>query len=112
MPGTAPSAESVRLATDPEPAQGRTQAAATGAFELLAPDGERIWNEGLPDGIPVVEGRRLLVLDEPAYQRSWNADRFFPHLPGTAELSRVLTADETRTWFARTSFAGGINQPS
>ncbi|MFJ3520132.1 hypothetical protein [Streptomyces sp. NPDC090131] len=112
VPGTAPSAESVRLATDPEPAQGRTQAAATGAFELLAPDGERIWNEGLPDDIPVVEGRRLLVLDEPTYQRSWNADRFFPHLPGTAELSRVLTADETRTWFARTSFAGGINQPS
>ncbi|MFJ1564800.1 hypothetical protein [Streptomyces erythrochromogenes] len=103
VPGSRPSAESVRLATDPEPARGRTQAVATGAFELLAPDGERIWNEGLPDDIPVVEGRRLLVLDEPAYQRSWNADRFFPHLPGTAELTRVLTADETRTWLARTS---------
>ncbi|AQT73727.1 hypothetical protein B1K54_20675 [Streptomyces sp. fd1-xmd] len=103
VPGARPSAESVRLATDPEPAQGRTEAVATGAFELFAPDGERIWNEGLPDDIPVVEGRRLLVLDEPAYQRSWNADRFFPHLPGTAELTRVLTADETRTWLARTS---------
>ncbi|MFJ3980071.1 hypothetical protein [Streptomyces sp. NPDC090021] len=103
VPGTRPSAESVRLATDPEPARGRTQAVATGAFELLAPDGERIWNEGLPDDIPVVEGRRLLVLDEPEYQRSWNADRFFPHLAGTAELTRVLTADETRTWLARTS---------
>ncbi|MEV7510577.1 hypothetical protein AB0O57_21770 [Streptomyces sp. NPDC091201] len=103
VPGTRPSAESVRLATDPEPARGRTQVVATGAFELLAPDGERIWNEGLPDDIPVVEGRRLLVLDDPAYQRSWNADRFFPHLPGTAELMRVLTEDETRTWIARTS---------
>ncbi|MEU6300890.1 hypothetical protein [Streptomyces erythrochromogenes] len=103
VPGTRPSAESVRLATDPEPARGRTQAVATGAFELLAADGERIWNEGLPDDIPVVEGRRLLVLDEPAYPRSWNADRFFPHLPGTAELTRVLTADETQTWLARTS---------
>ncbi|MGW0923079.1 hypothetical protein ACWD3J_29205 [Streptomyces sp. NPDC002755] len=112
VPGTTPSAESVRLATDPEPAQGRTQAIATGAFELLAPDGERIWNEGLPDDIPVVEGRRLLVLDEPTYQRSWNADRFFPHLPGTAELTRVLTADETRTWFARTSPGNGISRPS
>ncbi|MEU9163545.1 hypothetical protein AB0D29_25175 [Streptomyces sp. NPDC048424] len=103
VPGTRPSAESVRLATDPEPAQGRTQVIATGAFELLAPDGERIWNEGLPDDIPVVEGRRLLVLDDPAYQRSWNADRFFPHLPGSAELARVLTEEETRTWFARTA---------
>ncbi|WP_037911202.1 hypothetical protein [Actinacidiphila yeochonensis] len=112
LPGTAPSAESVRLATDPEPARGRTQTVATGAFELLAPDGTPLWNEGLPDDIPVVERRRLLVLDEPAYQRSWNADRFFPHLPGTAELTRVLTADETRTWFARTAPAEGTRQPS
>lgn len=107
VPGTAPSAESVRLATDPEPARGRTEAVAVGAFELLAPDGGRIWNEGLPDDIPVVEGFRLLVLDEPTYRRSWNADRFFPHLPGRAELTRVLSADETRLWFARTSFGSG-----
>ncbi|WP_431993708.1 hypothetical protein [Streptomyces albogriseolus] len=102
VPGTAPSAESVRLATDPEPAQGRTGAIASGAFELLTPDGERIWNEGLPDDIPVVEGRRLLVLDEPMYSRSWNADRFFPMLPGTAELTRVLSADEVKTWLTYT----------
>jgi len=105
VPGTAPSAESVRLATEPEPAQGRSGAAATGVFELLTPDGQQIWNEGLPDDIPVVEGRRLLVLDEPLYQRSWNADRFFPMLPGTAELTRVLSADEARTWFAHTCWA-------
>ncbi|WP_244942203.1 hypothetical protein [Streptomyces coelicoflavus] len=102
VPGTAPSAESVRLAMSPEPAQGRTGTVATGVFELLAPDGERIWNEGLPDDIPVVEGHRLLVLDEPMYQRSWNADRFFPMLPGTAELTRVLSADEVQTWFTYT----------
>ncbi|MEU3660346.1 hypothetical protein AB0E77_11370 [Streptomyces sp. NPDC032940] len=112
VPGTPPSAESVRLATDPEPAQGRTQTVATGTFELLAADGTQIWNEGLPDDIPVVEGRRLLVLDEPMYRRSWNADRFFPHLPGTAELTRVLTEDETRTWFARTAPGNGILRPS
>ncbi|MEU6158264.1 hypothetical protein [Streptomyces sp. NPDC047130] len=105
VPGVAPSAESVRLATDPAPAQGRTDTVATGAFELLAPDGGRIWNEGLPDDIPVVEGRRLLVLDEPLYARSWNADRFFPNLPGSAELTRVLTDEEARSWFARTSAA-------
>ncbi|MFG3142379.1 hypothetical protein ACGFZA_39965 [Streptomyces sp. NPDC048211] len=112
VPGTAPSAESVRLATDPEPARGRSQVAAIGVFELLAPDGERIWNEGLPDDIPVMEGRRLLVLDEPTYRRSWNADRFFPHLPGTVQLIRVLTADETRTWFARTALGNGTRRHS
>jgi hypothetical protein len=103
LPGTAPSAESVRLATDPAPAQGLTDTVATGAFELLAPDGERIWNEGLPTDIPVVDGSRLLVLDEASYARSWNADRFFPALPGRAELTGVLPAEETRAWFARTS---------
>ncbi|MFJ5834963.1 hypothetical protein [Streptomyces sp. NPDC093089] len=111
IPGTKPSAESVRLATDPEPAKGPTQAVATGAFELLAPNGDRIWNEGLPDDIPVIEDRRLLVLDDPLYQRSWNADRFFPHLPGTAELARVLTAGETQTWFARTKPDSAVRQP-
>ncbi|WP_203689193.1 hypothetical protein [Streptomyces sp. SID12488] len=59
-----------------ESAEGRTRTVETGAFELLAPDGERIWNEGLPDRIPMVEGHRLLLLDEPTYKRSWNADRF------------------------------------
>ncbi|MFF5144796.1 hypothetical protein ACFY6U_34655 [Streptomyces sp. NPDC013157] len=112
VPGTAPSAESVRLATDPEPARGRTGIVSTGAFEMLAPDGERIWNEGLPDDIPVVEGRRLLVLDEPAYPRSWNADRFFPMLPGTVEVARVLSADEAQTWFACTSSGNGTRRTS
>ncbi|MEU3555796.1 hypothetical protein [Streptomyces fragilis] len=107
VPGVAPSAESVRLATDPAPAQGLTDTVATGAFELLAPDGERIWNEGLPTDIPLVDGSRLLVLDDPSYARSWNADRFFPALPGTAELTGVLSAEETRAWFARTSAPAG-----
>lgn len=110
VPGTAPSVASVRLATEPEPARARSEITATGAFELLAPDGEPIWNEGLPDDIPVVEGHRLLVLDEPTYQRSWNADRFFPHLPGTIELTRVLTADETQAWYAHTSPGNGTRR--
>lgn len=103
VPGTPPSPESVHLATSPAPARTASDAVATGFFELLAPDGTRIWNEGLPDDIPLVEGRRLLVLDAPSYQRTWNADRFFPHMPGRAELVRVLPEPEARTWYARTS---------
>ena len=112
VPGTPPSAESVRLATDPMPARERTGIIATGVFELLAPNGTRIWNEGIPDDIPVVEGRRLLVLDEPTYQRHWDADRFFPHLPGTAELTRVLPTEETRAWYAHTATDTGTGRPS
>ncbi|PJN23035.1 hypothetical protein [Kitasatospora sp. CB02891] len=104
LPGTAPSADSVHLAGDPAPADGsRSGVVATGAFELFGADGTRIWNEGTPDDIPVVDGHRLLVLDEPSYARSWNADRFFPMLPGRVELLRVLPAEETRAWLARTT---------
>ncbi|GAA2103087.1 hypothetical protein GCM10009759_38150 [Kitasatospora saccharophila] len=106
LPGTAPAPEVVRLATDPAPATGRSGVIARGAFELLAPDGRRIWNEGLPADVPVVDGRRLLVLDHPAYQRSWNADRYFPELPGSAELLRVLPAEEARARFATTTLGG------
>ncbi|WP_328900020.1 hypothetical protein [Streptomyces sp. NBC_00441] len=103
VPGTAPSPESVRLATSLEPARDASDAVATGVFELLAPDGTRLWNEGLPDDIPLVQGRRLLVLEAPSYARTWNADRFFPNLPGRAELIRVLPPDETQKWYAHTS---------
>ncbi|WP_343238840.1 hypothetical protein [Streptomyces sp. SID9124] len=103
VPGTPPSPECVRLATSPEPAETESDAEATGFFELLAPDGTRLWNEGLPDDIPVVSGRRLLILDAPSYARTWNADRFFPHMPGRAELVRVLPPDEAKTWYAHTS---------
>ncbi|MFJ7776914.1 hypothetical protein [Streptomyces yangpuensis] len=52
VPGERPSAESVRLATDPEPAQGRTGAVATGAFELLAPDGSGSGTRDRPTTYP------------------------------------------------------------
>ncbi|MFE8949352.1 hypothetical protein [Streptomyces sp. NPDC007856] len=81
--------------------------------------GSRSWrrtrygtNEELPGDIVVLEGGRLLVLDEPMYQRSWYADRFFPLLPGTAEPTCVLSADEARTWFARTPFGNGTCRAS
>ncbi|MEV6212523.1 hypothetical protein [Kitasatospora sp. NPDC051914] len=60
----------------------------------------------------MVEGRRLLVPDDPMHQYGWNADRFFPLLPGTAELTRVLSTDEERTWFARTSSGHGARRTS
>ncbi|QKW23807.1 hypothetical protein HUT16_36095 [Kitasatospora sp. NA04385] len=106
LPGTAPAAEAVRPAVDPAPATGPSGVTAYGSFDLRAPDGGTIRNEGLPADVPVVDGRRLLVLDHPSYRRSWNADRYFPDLPGSAELLRVLPAEEARAWFARTALDG------
>jgi hypothetical protein len=91
--GRAPSAQEAAVCRD---APG--QVPTTGSFNLVAPDGEWVWNEGAPSDIPVVDGVRLLVLDPPPYQRSWPAGRFFPGMTGDLVLERVLDAEETRGW--------------
>ncbi|MER6925951.1 hypothetical protein ABT314_44805, partial [Streptomyces spiralis] len=89
IPGRAPSAAEAAVCRD-RPGQVPT----TGSFDLVAPTGEWIWNEGTPSDIPVVDGVRLLVLDPPSYQRSWPAGRFFPYMTGGLVLERVLEREE------------------
>ncbi|MER6192078.1 hypothetical protein [Streptomyces cyaneofuscatus] len=79
------------------------QVDTVGSFDLTAPDGGRLWNEGAPADIPVVDGVRLLVLDEPSYRRSWPAGRFFPGMRGDVILERALEPQETERWFAHVS---------
>ncbi|NEE61195.1 hypothetical protein G3M55_93900, partial [Streptomyces sp. SID8455] len=79
------------------------QVDTVGSFDLTAPDGGRLWNEGAPADIPVVDGVRLLVLDEPSYRRSWPAGRFFPGMRGDVILERALEQEETERWFALVS---------
>ncbi|WP_432148310.1 hypothetical protein [Streptomyces sp. bgisy029] len=96
--GYAPSPQEVAVCRE-TPGQVDT----VGSFELVAPDGARLWNEGNPADIPLVDGVRLLVLDEPAYRRSWPAGRFFPGMRGDLILERALEAEETERWFAHVS---------
>ncbi|WP_308286475.1 hypothetical protein [Streptomyces griseorubiginosus] len=58
VPGHAPSAQEVAGRRD---APG--QAPTTGSFNLAAPGGEWVRNEGTPSGIPVVDGVLERVLD-------------------------------------------------
>ncbi|GGL65084.1 hypothetical protein GCM10010129_05800 [Streptomyces fumigatiscleroticus] len=95
LPGRAPSAQEAAVCRD-QPGQ----VPATGSFNLVAPDGSWVWNEGTPSDIPVVDGVRLLVLDPPPYERGWPAGRFFPGMTGDLRLERVLDAEETRRRFA------------
>jgi hypothetical protein len=60
-----------------------------------------IWGEGIPADIAAFDGRRVVVLGPPSYQRSWNTARRFAALPARVEVRKVLTADETREWLAR-----------
>ncbi|MFB6616526.1 hypothetical protein ACFCV9_20340 [Streptomyces sp. NPDC056367] len=96
LPGRAPSAGEIAVCTD---APG--QVATEGSFNLVAPDGTWIFNEGDPTDVPLVDGTRLLVLDAPPYQRTWPAGRFFPGMRGDLVLDRVLDAAEAASWFAK-----------
>jgi hypothetical protein len=105
LPGEAPGERVVELSLDAafSPDADFGDLHATGAFNLVAPDGTWIWNEGNPSDIPVVDGRRLLVLDPPPYQRSWNVGRFFPMMKASISLTRVLPAEEAQAWFRQVS---------
>ncbi len=98
VPGAAPTPEAVAVCRD-EPGQVHT----VGSFNLAAPDGSWIWNEGTPSDIPAVDGVRLLVLDPPPYERSWPAGRFFPGMPGSLVLERVMDAGEAADRLAKVS---------
>ncbi|WP_225826615.1 hypothetical protein [Streptomyces naphthomycinicus] len=89
LPGRAPTAEEAAVCRD-QPGQVPT----TGAFNLVTPSGDWVWNEGTPSDIPAVDGVRLLVLDPPPYDRGWPAGRFFPHMTGDLVLERVLDPEE------------------
>jgi hypothetical protein len=95
IPGTPPKPQWLRAATDGEmePPGG-----IYGQFNLVDAFGEWIWNEGRPADIPLLDGRRVIVVDPPPYERSWNAGRAYPLMRPTITLDRLLTADEAARW--------------
>lgn len=60
-----------------------------------------IWNEGVPDDIPVFEGRRVILLGPPTYSRTWRSQRMFDKLPAKLECERVLSEAEVDDWLQR-----------
>ncbi|MEU8517839.1 hypothetical protein AB0C76_40685 [Kitasatospora sp. NPDC048722] len=100
LPGVRQDPEVVALCRTAHP-DGRRLIAA-GAFNLVAPDGSWLWNEGTPADIPVLDGVRTLVLEPQPYERTWSAGRFIPDLPGDLRLERVLSPAEAAERLSRT----------
>lgn len=69
-----------------------------GCFNLTDADGNWIWNEGMPADIPKLEGVRVVVLDPPPYQRTWNAGRPYPLMRPDVTVYGTLPADEASYW--------------
>ncbi|GHD19733.1 hypothetical protein [Nocardiopsis kunsanensis] len=74
-----------------------------GWWNLIAHDGTRVWNEGVPAEIPTVEGERLLVLDPQPSPRSWNAGRRHPHVHGWLIVDSELDPTEADLWWKHTT---------
>jgi hypothetical protein len=98
IPGERPHPTWIAAATDGEMTPPtRIQ----GQFNLVAGTGEWIWNEGRPADIPVVAGRRVIVLDPPPYLRTWNIGRAYPLMTPEMRLERALPPDESAAWVNR-----------
>jgi hypothetical protein len=98
LPGVAPAAEAVAacLAAPSSPYEYD----GASSFNLVAPDGTWIFNEGWPCDIPVVERSRLLILDPPPYERTWHAARAFLAMQAQFNLERRISEDGVKRFMA------------
>jgi hypothetical protein len=60
-----------------------------------------VWNEGVPEDIPLFEGRRAVLLGPASYSRTWGCQRMFDKLPATLEIERQLTKGEITDWLQK-----------
>jgi hypothetical protein len=103
--GTKPTKAVVAAARDGPILQGL---GAAGAFNLVNWTGLRsdgtigdghdhwIWNEGVPADIAAFDGRRVILLQDPPYLRTWNAGRCFPDMKAELAVAEKLDADRVR----------------
>jgi hypothetical protein len=99
LPGRPPTAEMTAAADgtgESEPAGG-----IVGQFNLVDPYGAWIWNEGRPADIPLFDGERVVILDPPPYERSWNAGRAYPLMQPTMRVDGQLPRDEAAARLAK-----------
>jgi len=117
LTGTAPGKRALAECRDAPVGPGGG-AEMTGAFNLynwtaLRPDGTLpegiavdatghwIWNEGCPADITPFEGRRVVLLGRPAYNRMWRAGRIFGGMTGELTVERKLARGEVAEWLER-----------
>lgn len=97
IPGQPPVPAEIAAASDGEitPPEG-----IKGNFNLVDAYGAWIWNEGRPADIPRLEGTRVVVIDPPPYERTWNAGRAYPLMRPTVTVDEILPAAEAARWLS------------
>ena len=97
IPGQPPAPAEIAAASDGEvtPPEG-----IRGNFNLVDAYGAWIWNEGRPADIPRLEGARVVVIDPPPYERTWNAGRAYPLMRPAVTVDEILPAAEAARWLS------------
>lgn len=90
--------------TGRRPSEAEVEAARGGPIPM---DGAAFWvcNEGVPADIPEFDGRRVVLLGRPPYERSWSPGRKFPDMTGDLRVERVLPTVEVRDLLGRVAAA-------
>ncbi|MBO0824599.1 MAG: hypothetical protein J2P27_12200, partial [Actinobacteria bacterium] len=99
LPGVPLTAEMIAAADgsgEPQPRAG-----IAGRFNLVDPSGAWIWNEGRPADIPLFEDERVVILDPPPYERTWNTGRIYPLMQPTLRVDGQLPPHEAASWLAK-----------
>lgn len=60
-----------------------------------------IWSEGSPEDIEQLDGRRVILLKEPSYQRSLYVQRSFSTLPASIQIEKWLNEEELTQWLEK-----------
>jgi hypothetical protein len=68
-----------------------------------------IWNEGIPEDIPIFKGRRAILLGPQSYVRTWQSQRMFAGLAASFRIERSLSEAEVDDWIAQMVSANGAN---
>ncbi|GAB2821025.1 hypothetical protein GCM10022221_18720 [Actinocorallia aurea] len=97
VPGRAPHPGWVAAYGDADPVPGLPP--VEGWWDLADGHGEAVWNEGVPADIPLLGDSRVLVLDPPSRQRTWEAGRRHPEVPGLLTLDAVYHPDDLLAWW-------------
>jgi hypothetical protein len=74
-------------------------------FDTRVPSGvpteHWVWNEGVPDDVPRLDGQLVLLAGPPMVERSWNSGRVFEEMRPSVVLEGELSKDEVRRWLER-----------
>jgi hypothetical protein len=64
-----------------------------------------IWHEGSPADIPMVEGKRIVILSKVTLPRTWKAPRDFEEIPGEVEVVGRLKPEAVERWLEKCAVA-------